>query len=141
MKNRLLFIAISILAFVTQIQAQKTDAQRLLLLEERMGKAKDPVEKRNILKESSSIPGFPSFMFISKSLGDDEVKKDAALLVAQLALTDKNTSGPEVMAILTRTIPLINGKGNAALVNKLTNNLIEKKYLRLIKKSSSNFVF
>ena len=123
MKNRLLFIAISILAFVTHIQAQKTDAQRLLLLEERMGKAKDPVEKRNILKESSSIPGFPSFMFISKSLGDDDVKKDAALLVAQLALTDKNTSGPEVRAILARTIPLINGKGNAALVNKLTNHL------------------
>ena len=62
-------------------------------------------------------------MFISKSLGDDDVKKDAALMVAQLALTDKNTSGPEVRAILARTLPLINGKGNAALVNKLTNHL------------------
>ena len=118
MNNRLLLLIISILAFSLNINAQKTNAQRLLLLEDQMGKAKTTVEKTNILKEASSIPGFTSFMFISKSLNDDAVKKDAALLVARLASTDKNTKGPEVRAVLAKAMPLI--KGNAALVNKMT---------------------
>ena len=122
MNNRLVLLIISILAFSLNINAQKTNAQRLLLLEDQMGKAKTAVEKTNILKEASSIPGFTSFMFISKSLNDDAVKKDAALLVARLALTDKNTRGPEVRNILAKALPLI--KGNGALVNKLTTYLI-----------------
>jgi hypothetical protein len=122
MNNRLVLLIISILAFSLNINAQKTNAQRLLLLEDQMGKAKTAVEKNNILKEASSIPGFTSFMFISKSLNDDAVKKDAALLVARLALTDKNTRGPEVRNTLAKALPLI--KGNAALVNKLTTYLI-----------------
>ena len=121
MNNRLLLLIIPILAFSLNINAQKTNAQRLLLLEDQMGKAKTKVEKTNILKEASSIPGFTSFMFISKSLNDDAVKKDAALLVARLALTDKNTRGPEVRAVLAKAMPLI--KGNAALVNKMTTYL------------------
>lgn len=45
MNNRLLLLFISILAFSLNINAQKTNAQRLLLLEDQMGKAKTAVEK------------------------------------------------------------------------------------------------
>lgn len=124
MNNKLFLLTISILAFALNINAQKTNAQRLLLLEDQMGKAVNTVEKTNILKEAALISGFTSFMFISKSLNDDAVKKEAALLVVNLALTDKNTKGPEVRAILAKTLPLINGKGNTALVSKLTKYLI-----------------
>lgn len=124
MKNRFFLLIITILAFSLNLNAQKTDAQRLLLLEDQMGKAKNEVEKRNILTEAASIPGFPSFMFISKSLNDDAVNKDAALMIARLALTDKNTKGPEVRAILANTIALLNGKADTTLVSKLTKYLV-----------------
>jgi hypothetical protein len=49
MKNKLLFLIIPILAFSLSINAQITNAQRLLFLEDQMGKAKTAGEKTNIL--------------------------------------------------------------------------------------------
>ena len=66
MKNKLVFSIISVLLFVSNMNAQKSNTQRLLSLQDQMENAKNSSEKRNILKEASSISGFPSFMFISK---------------------------------------------------------------------------
>ena len=40
-----------------------------------MENAKNAAAKRNILKEASVIPGFKSFMFIRKSLNDENGNK------------------------------------------------------------------
>ena len=124
MKNKLVFSIISVLLFVSNMNAQKSNTQRLLSLQDEMENAKNSSEKRNILKEASSISGFPSFMFISKSLNDEAVSKEAAVLLARLAVNDKNTKGPAVRAILVKALPLIDEKNNAVLVSKITQQLI-----------------
>jgi hypothetical protein len=90
-------------------QVAKTDAQKLLVLEDRMEKASTRLEKRNVLHEASFIPGFASFMLVSKSLSDETINKEAALILARLALADKNIRGPEVRASLEKAVGLIRG--------------------------------
>jgi len=124
MKNKLLFSCISLFLFILSSYAQKSNTQRLLYLQDQMEIAKNSAQKRNILKEATGIPGFTSFMFIGKSLNDEAVNKEAALLVARFALNDKNTKGPAVRAILEKALPLIQGKDRAVLVSKLTQQFI-----------------
>ena len=124
MKNKLVLSIISVIIFVFNVNAQPSNTQRLLQLQDQMENAKNAATKRNILKEASSIPSFPSFMFISKSLNDEAVSKDAAVLLARLAVNDKNIKGPAVRAILVKALPLITGKENVLLVSKITQQLI-----------------
>ena len=91
----------------TEKKLATTSAQQLLLLEDRMSKASTRLEKRNILHEASLIPGFTSFMLVSKSLNDETINKEAALILARLALADKNIRGPEVRASLEKAVGLI----------------------------------
>jgi hypothetical protein len=93
--------------------------QKLLLLEDQMAVAKNPVEKRNILSQVAHIPGFSSFMLVSKSLNDASISKEAALELARLALADENIKGPAVRAALETALPLIDGEDSAAIVSKL----------------------
>jgi len=112
----------------TEKQVAKTNAQKLLDLQDRMEKASTRLEKRNILYEASFIPGFASFMLVSKSLEDETINKEAALILARLALSDKNIRGPEVRASLGKAIGLIHGVDSAVLVSKLTQHLINIPY-------------
>ena len=102
--------------------------QQLLTLQDQMDQAKNPVEKRNILSEAAHIPGFSSFILVSKSLKDEEVNKDAALIVARLALADENIKGPVVREVLETAIPLIKGEDSAVLVSKLNAHLLKMPY-------------
>ncbi len=123
MKNKLIFSIISMFLFVLNSNAQNSNVQRLLVLQDQMGNAKNVSEKRNILKEASVIPSFTSFMFISKSLNDEDVNKVAATLVAKLALNEKNIKGPAVKEILVKALPLLKGKEGALLQSKLTQQM------------------
>ncbi len=123
MKNKLIFSIIAIFLFMLNSNAQESNVQRLLVLQDQMGNAKNVSEKRNILKEASVIPGFTSFMFISKSLNDEDVNKVAATLVAKLALNEKNIKGPAVKEILVKALPLLKGKEGALLQSKLTQQM------------------
>ena len=105
-----------------------TDAQHLLLLQDRMEKATTRLDKRNVLHEASLIPGFASFMLVSKSLNDETINKDAALILARLALADKNIRGPEVRASLEKAMGLIHGVDSAVIVSKLKQHLINLPY-------------
>ena len=105
-----------------------TDAQHLLLLQDRMEKATTRLDKRNVLHEASLIPGFASFMLVSKSLNDETINKDAALMLARLALADKNIRGPEVRASLEKAMGLIHGVDSAVIVSKLKQHLINLPY-------------
>jgi len=104
-------------------QVAKTDAQKLLMLQDRMEKASTRLEKRNVLHEASLISGFASFMLVSKTLNDETINKEAALILARLALDDKNIRGPEVRASLEKAVTLIQGVDSAVLVAKLTKHL------------------
>ena len=78
MKNKIIFSIVLVFLFVLNSNAQNSNVQRLLVLQDQMGNAKNVSEKRNILKEASVIPSFTSFMFISKSLNDEAVNKVSA---------------------------------------------------------------
>ena len=120
MKNKFIYSIITVLLFVLNVNAQPSNTQRLLVLQDQMGNAKNVSEKRNILKEAYDIASFTSFMFISKSLNDETVNKVAATLVAKLALNEKNIKGPAVKEILVRALPLLKGKEGAVMQSKLT---------------------
>jgi hypothetical protein len=96
---------------ITSVEKQTitTPAQKLLSLQDRMGKASTRLEKRNVLHEASLIPGFASFMLVSKALNDETINKEAAVILARLALADKNIRGPEVRASLEKAVGLIRG--------------------------------
>jgi hypothetical protein len=123
MKNKLIYSIITVLLFVFNVNAQPSNTQRLLQLQDQMENAKNAAAKRNILKEASLIPSFTSFMFISKSLNDETVNKVAATLVAKLALNEKNIKGPAVKEILVRALPLLKGKDAVVLQSKLTQQM------------------
>jgi len=93
--------------------------QTLLLLEDRMAAAKNPVEKRNILSQAAHIPGFSSFMLVSKALNDDDIAGEAALALARLVLADETIKGAAVRTALEKALPLIKGDDSAVLVTKL----------------------
>ena len=106
----------------------KTSAQQLLDLQDKMEKASTRLERRNILYEASLIPGFSSFMLVSKYLNDETINTDAAFIVARLALADKNIKGPEVRSSLEKAISLIHGSDSAILVSKLQDHLLKMPY-------------
>ena len=100
-----------------------THAQQLLLLQDEMEKATNYIEKKRILVSASKIPGFGSFMFVSKSLDDENLNKEAALILTRLALADKQIKGAEVRTALEKTLNLIHGEDSAVLVSKLKAHL------------------
>jgi hypothetical protein len=97
--------------------------QYLLLLQDQMDAAKNPVQKRNILSDASRVAGFNSFMFVSKSLNDPEVKHVAAMVAARLALADKNIRGNEVRVSLEKSLSLLKGEDSAILSKKLSAHI------------------
>jgi len=103
------FILPAIKVASTEKLVAKTNAQKLLALQDRMEKASTRLEKRNVLHEASLIPGFASFMMVSKSLSDETINKEAAIILARLALADNNIRGPEVRTSLEKAIGLIRG--------------------------------
>jgi len=93
-----------------------THAQHILLLQDKMEKASSPFQKRSLLAEAGQVPGFSSFIFVSKSLNDEAVNKEAARVLIKLALADKNIRGEEIREALEKAITLIHGEDSAALV-------------------------
>lgn len=97
-----------------------TGERQLLLLEDQMALAKNPIERRRILATAARIPGFSSFMLVSRSLNDPAVNNEAALILTRLALADETIRGPVVRQALETALPLINGEDSAVLATKLT---------------------
>ncbi len=113
----------------TPLPASTSDGeQQLLQLEDKMALAQNPVEKKRILAKAAAIPGFSSFVLVSKSLYDPSINADAALILTRLALTDEALKGPVVRAALEKALPLIKGEDSAALTDKLTACLRKMPY-------------
>jgi len=105
-----------------------TGERQLLLLEDEMELAKNPIEKKRILAKAARIPGFSSFIFVSKSLKDPAVNEEAALIVTRLALADETIKGPAVREALETALPLLKGEDSAFLTEKLNALLLKMPY-------------
>ena len=108
---------------VTAKMVADNSVQQLLTLQDKMDAAKDPIQKKRILSNAAYIPGFSSFMLVSKSLNDPELNKYAALIVTRLALADKAIRGPIVREALEKALPLLKGEDSAILSKKLIAHL------------------
>ena len=108
--------------------ATANSEQQLLQLEDKMTLAQNPIEKKRILAKAATIPGFSSFMLVSKSLNDESVNTDAALILTRLALSDETIKGPAARAALEKALPLIKGEDSAILTAKLQACLLRMPY-------------
>jgi Domain of Unknown Function (DUF1080) len=115
-------------AYTPPPAATSNGEQQLLLLEDNVALAQTPIEKRRILAKAANIPGFSSFILVSKSLKDEAVNKDAALILTRLALADETIKGPVVREALQTALPLIHGEDSAILTDKLTACLRKMPY-------------
>jgi hypothetical protein len=115
-------------AYKPAAMADINGEQQLLLLQDEMDKATNPVQKKNILARAARVPGFSSFMFASKFLKDADVADQAALVLTRLALADANIKGPIVRQALETALPLIKGDDSAFLVSKLQPVLLKMPY-------------
>lgn len=106
----------------------KNNVQQLLDLQDKMELAKTPIEENRIIAEASRIPGFSSFIFVSKYLDNLVTCKEAALAVTRLALADMTIKGPVVREALEKALPLIRGVDSAILVTKLKAHLRKLPY-------------
>lgn len=107
----------------TQAAATVNNVQQLLLLQEQLEKAGNPIQQKRILNQVSRIPGISSFVLASNWLSNADVAGTAARVVTQLALNDKNIRGPLVREALQNALPLIKGEDSALLVKKITAHL------------------
>lgn len=114
--------------YVPPPAATRTGENQLLDLEDQMALAKNPIEKKRILARAALVPGFSSFILVSKSLKDEEVKKEAALIVTRLALADSSIKGPVAREALETALPLLSGEDSAFLATKLSALLVRMPY-------------
>ena len=115
-------------AYNPQPASTLTNERQLLLLEDEMELSKNPIEKKRILAKAALIPGFSSFMFVSRWLKNPAVNKEAALIVTRLALADETIKGPMVREALVTARPLLKGEDSAFLAAKLTTLLTKMPY-------------
>jgi hypothetical protein len=115
-------------AYTPPPAATSNGEQQLLQLEDKMVLAQNPIEKKRILAKAAAIPGFSSFMLVSKSLYDPTINANAALILTRLALADETIKGPAVRTTLEKALPLIKGEDSAILTDKLTARLREMPY-------------
>jgi hypothetical protein len=115
-------------AYTPPPAASINSEQRLLQLEDKMTLAQNPIEKKRILAKVAAIPGFPSFILVSKSLYDPTVNADAALIITRLALTDETIKGPAARTALEKALPLIKGEDSAVLADNLKARLLKMPY-------------
>jgi hypothetical protein len=108
--------------------SEANNVQQLITLEDEMDQAANPLQKRDILWKASRIPGFSSFVLVSKSLSDPDVASQAALIVTRLALADDNLKGPVVRQELEKALPLIKGEDSAILASRLQKHLLKMPY-------------
>lgn len=101
----------------------QTDAQKLLLLQDQMQAAKNPIQMKRILAEVARIPGINSFMFVSHYIDDVELKHDAAGILTRLALADKKIRGAEIRVALEKSLASLKGEDSTILSNKLKVHL------------------
>ncbi len=99
------------------------DPRFLLKIQDQMEQAKDPVSQRNVLSQLEKVTSFPALMLASKYLDDPVLKHQTALIMARMALRDKNLKGWAPREVLEKSMTLIGGTDSVALTKMLKNYL------------------
>lgn len=97
--------------------------QQILKLEDEMHLASSPIAQKSILIKAARLPGFSSFVFVRNYLDNPILQKEAALIIARLALADASIRGPFVRTQLEKALPLLSGVDSSILSNKLVAHL------------------
>ena len=104
--------------------------QKLLVLQNleatKFKKSADQIKR--YLHYAGKIKGYPSFMFVAKYLKEEDINKDAAIVIAKMALNDESIKGDEVRNVLEAALPLIHGEDSAVLVTALKAHLKKMPY-------------
>ena len=108
--------------------SKQNPTQQLLLAQDLLEAKVNPLTIKQFLNRVSRVPGIASFMLASKYLNDPVSNKDAAIVVARLALTDESIKGPVVREALEKALPLIKGEDSALMVNGLVKLLKKMPY-------------
>jgi hypothetical protein len=115
-------------AYIPPPTPTSNSEQQLLQIEDKIALAQNPIEKKRLLAKAAGIPGFSSFMLVSKSLYDPTVNADAALILTRLALTDETIKGPVARTALEKALALIKGEDSAILTDNLKALLLKMPY-------------
>jgi hypothetical protein len=99
------------------------DPKYLSKVQEQMEQAKDPVSKRNVLSQLEKVTSVAALMETAKYLDDPVLKKQAASIMARMALRDKTLRGRSPREVLEKALPLISGTDSISL-NKLLKNYL-----------------
>lgn len=99
------------------------DPRFLLKFQDDMEAAKDPITKRNLLSQLEKVTSFAALMAASKYLDDQVLQKQAAVIMARMAIRDKSLSGREPRVVLERALPLISGTDSISLTKQLKDRL------------------
>lgn len=102
--------------------------QQLLMAQDLLAVKVNPLTIKQFLNRVSRIPGITSLMLASKYLDDPIVNKDAALVIARLALADDSVQGPAVRNALEKALPLIKGEDSAVLTKGVSKLLKKMPY-------------
>ncbi|HET7361143.1 MAG TPA: DUF1080 domain-containing protein, partial [Salinimicrobium sp.] len=89
-------------------QSNYPDAQKLLLFRKAMDVA-EIKHKKAILKEIRDLKTFPTLVFAGRFLGNQELKKEAALTVMNIAISN-NFHGELVKNLLKKAMPVLEGR-------------------------------
>ncbi len=99
------------------------DPRFLLKIQDQMEQANDPVTKRNILAQLEKVTSFAALMVTSKYLDDPILQKQAASIMARMAIRDNSLRGRAPRAVLEKALPLIGGTDSVSLSKLLKNRL------------------
>jgi hypothetical protein len=101
----------------------QNEVQQLLQLQDQLAASPNPLQKEHILSAAAHLPSFNSLMMVGRSLSDPDVQEEAALIIARMALADKNIRGKAVREVLEQALPLIKGADSAILFPLLKAHL------------------
>jgi Domain of Unknown Function (DUF1080) len=99
------------------------NAQALLDIQDQIKSAANPVEKRQALYRMEKIKGVSALLVTAQYLDDPILQKQAALIMARNALSDKSIRGIAPRESLEKALPLISGVDSISLTKALRNYL------------------
>jgi hypothetical protein len=105
------------------IIAKKNPVQLLLDIQDEVKSAGNPVDKRNALYKMEGLKGVPALLVAAQYLSDPVLQKQAALIMARNALSDKSIRGIAPRESLEKALPLISGVDSVSLTKALRDYL------------------
>jgi hypothetical protein len=103
--------------------AKKNPVQLLLDIQDELKSAGNPVDKRNALFKMDGLKGIPALLVTAQYLNDPVLQKQAALIMARNALSDKSMRGIAPRESLEKALTLISGVDSVSLTKALRDYL------------------